>query len=73
MRLIKKRIISLFLLISFAHANHIRWQGDYKKAKLYYERADNLISEPVEAVSVAYNRINSAINEHRITTQQMNR
>jgi hypothetical protein len=32
MRLIKKRIISLFLLISFAYANHIRWQGDYKKA-----------------------------------------
>jgi thioredoxin-related protein len=32
MRLIKKRIISLLLLISFAHANHIRWQGDYKKA-----------------------------------------
>ena len=48
-------------------------QGDYKRAKLYYERADELTLEPVEAVSIAYNRINAAIEDSRITSQQMQR
>ena len=48
-------------------------QGDYEKAKLYYERADTLTMEPNEVVSIAYNRINNTINEHRTTTRQMQR
>lgn len=48
-------------------------QGNYKKAKLYYERADSLTIEPVEAVSIAYNRINAAIEESAIISQQMQR
>ncbi|MDB2562702.1 hypothetical protein N9X61_03775 [Sulfurimonas sp.] len=48
-------------------------QGNYKKAKLYYEKADSLTLEPVEAVSIAYNRINAVIDEHNIIKQQMNR
>ena len=48
-------------------------QGDYEKAKLYYEKADSLTLEPVEAVSIAYNRINASIDEHKLTKLQMNR
>ena len=48
-------------------------QGDYARAKLYYERADNLTEEPVEAVSIAYNRINAAIEDSYIASQQMQR
>ncbi|MFT5661190.1 MAG: tetratricopeptide (TPR) repeat protein [Sulfurimonas sp.] len=48
-------------------------QGDYKKAKLYYERADNLTEKPVEAVSIAYNRIKAVIEESHIISQQMSR
>lgn len=48
-------------------------QGNYDKARLYYERADNLTGEAIEAVSIAYNRINAAIEEQRIINEQMNR
>ena len=48
-------------------------QGDYEKAKVYYEKADSLTLEPVEAVSIAYNRINAAIDEHKLSKQQINR
>lgn len=48
-------------------------QGNYDKARLYYERADSLMQEPVEAVSIAYNRINTVIEEQRIITEQMKR
>lgn len=48
-------------------------QGDYEKAKLYYEKADNLTIEPVESVDKAYLRINSIIDKHKQTSQQMNR
>ena len=48
-------------------------QGNYKKAKLYYKRAENLTIEPVEAISIAYNRISATIEESHITSQQMSR
>ena len=48
-------------------------QGDYTKAKLYYEKADTLTTEPVTAVNNAYNRINRVIEEQRITAEQLNR
>ncbi|MBC8237836.1 MAG: hypothetical protein H8E76_06345 [Helicobacteraceae bacterium] len=48
-------------------------QGDYAKAKIYYEKAESLTLEPVEAVSIAYNRINAAIDEHNLTKMQINR
>ena len=48
-------------------------QGDYKKAKLYYGRAENLTQEPIEAISVGFNRINAVIEESHITSQQINR
>jgi len=48
-------------------------QGDYAKAKIYYEKAESLTLEPVEAVSIAYNRINAAIDEYNLTKMQINR
>jgi len=48
-------------------------QGDYEKAKIYYEKSDSLTLEPIEAVNVAYLRINRMIDEHHIITQQMSR
>ena len=48
-------------------------EGDYAKAKMYYEKAESLTLKPVEAVSIAYNRINAAIDEHNLTKMQMNR
>ena len=48
-------------------------QGDFTKAKIYYEKADNLTTEPVTAVNNAYNRINTVIEEQRITAEQLNR
>jgi len=48
-------------------------QGDYKSAKEYYEAADNLTIEPVEAVDKAYLRINSIIEKHNRTQEQLDR
>ncbi len=48
-------------------------QGDYEKALSYYKKADNLTSKPVEIIDVAYLRIISIIQNHKITKQQMDR
>lgn len=48
-------------------------QGDYEKAKRYYQRAESLTNEPVEAISIAYNRISIAIEESNITAKQLQR
>jgi len=48
-------------------------QGEYQKAKEYYEKADDLIIEPVEIVSSSYLRINSIIEKHQRTQEQINR
>ena len=48
-------------------------QGDYEKAKTYYEKADSLTSKPVEAINIAYNRIKTLIREQSIVTEQINR
>ena len=46
-------------------------QGDLLKAKSYYEKADNLTLEPVQAVSRAYNRINLAIDKNTQISKQI--
>lgn len=48
-------------------------QGDYAKAKTYYEKADNLTIEPVETIDKAYNRIKSIMQKDAKTKQQINR
>lgn len=48
-------------------------QGDFVKAKIYYEKADNLTLEPVEILNTAYIRINRAIDNHAQTSQQLQR
>lgn len=48
-------------------------QGNYEKALSYYEKADNLAIEPVEVIDYAYVRINSIIEKHKITKEQMSR
>jgi len=48
-------------------------QGDYKSAKEYYEMADNLTIEPIEAINKAYIRINSIILKHNMTQEQLDR
>jgi len=47
--------------------------GHYGKAKKYYEQADRLVVEPVEAISIAINRINAAISEYDLTMKQLQR
>jgi len=48
-------------------------QGDFAKAKRYYEKADNLTVESVEVINSAYVRINEAIENHKQTSQQLQR
>lgn len=48
-------------------------KGEYLKAKEYYEKADNLVIEPQEVISASYLRINSIIEKHQLTQDQINR
>lgn len=46
-------------------------QGDYIKAKEFYEKADDLVTEPNRIISAAYVRINSTIHKNEITQEQI--
>ena len=48
-------------------------QGDFTKAKVYYEKADNLTLEPVKVINTAYIRINATIDNYAQTSQQLQR
>jgi len=48
-------------------------QGKYDEAKEYYEYADNLMVEPVEAINEAINRINQLIEKRKRTLEQLSR
>jgi tetratricopeptide (TPR) repeat protein len=48
-------------------------QGEYVKAQEYYKMADDLMVEPIEEVSTAYNRIGSMIVNQVKSQEQMSR
>jgi len=48
-------------------------EGKYMEAKEYYEKADSLMVEPVEQISMAYVRIQSLIEKHDMTQAQIQR
>ncbi len=48
-------------------------QGQYEKARSYYEKADNLTIKPIEIINIAYIRINSVIDKHQASSQQLSR
>lgn len=48
-------------------------EGKYIEAKEYYEKADSLMVEPVEQISLAYVRIQSLIEKRDITQAQIQR
>lgn len=48
-------------------------QGKYTEAKEYYERADSLIVEPVEAINDAMVRINTLIQKRKRSYEQLAR
>lgn len=48
-------------------------EGKYIEAKEYYEKADSLMIDPVEQISLAYVRIQLLIEKHDMTQAQMQR
>jgi tetratricopeptide (TPR) repeat protein len=46
-------------------------KSEYLKAKEYYKKADDLTTQPVEAIDKAYIRINSTIKKYKLAQQQI--